>query len=396
MEGFIYPNEVEVRWSLLIVLYPFITGLVAGAFIVSSLYHVFDVTRLKPVSRFSLITALAFVLVCPLPLLLHLGRPERGFEIFLTPHLTSAMAGFGFIWMFYTLLLVFETWLVFRKDIVEYAEASDGLKRIFYIALALGVNDVSERSLKIDAKIVKVLAAVGIPSAAILHGYVGFIFGAVKANPWWSTPLMPFIFLLSAIVSGVALLIVLYVIVTKIRRQPLDHDCLSCLAGWLFGLLLIDIAFEGMEVVSMMYESEESWEIISQLVTQKIALSYFGIQMAVGALVPIIILGAMGMMGLREQTRSALAFSCSALVLVGVFAMRWNVVIGGQLVSKSLRGFTAYSPHIGGREGILSALGLMVLPLLILSVIVNFLPPWREEIRTSERSRIQWRRSTRS
>ena len=67
MEGFLYPNEVSIEWGLLIVVYPYITGLVAGAFIVSSLYHVFGLTRLKPVASFSLITALAFLLVCPLP-----------------------------------------------------------------------------------------------------------------------------------------------------------------------------------------------------------------------------------------------------------------------------------------------------------------------------------------
>src|SRR3990167_9530771 len=121
MEGYVYPNETEVYWSLLIVLSPYITGLVAGAFIVSSLYHVFDIASLKPVARFSLVTALSFALVAPLPLLVHLGRPERGFQIFFTPNPTSAMAGFGYVWLFYTTLLVAEGWLIYRKDIVTYA-----------------------------------------------------------------------------------------------------------------------------------------------------------------------------------------------------------------------------------------------------------------------------------
>ena len=112
--GFVYPNEAEIQWSILIVIYPFITGLVAGAFIVSSFYHVFGLKVFKPVARFSLVTALAFLMVAPLPLQAHLGRPERAFEIFLTPNKTSAMAGFGYIWMFYLVLLLTETWLVFR------------------------------------------------------------------------------------------------------------------------------------------------------------------------------------------------------------------------------------------------------------------------------------------
>jgi Ni/Fe-hydrogenase subunit HybB-like protein len=158
---------------------------------------------------------------------------------------------------------------------------------------------------------------------------------------------------------------------------------------WLLGFLLIDIALEGMELVSMLYESEESWEIISELLTEKIALSFFGIQIGIGAVAPIIILGAVRMIGVRDQIRSAFAFSCSVLVLVGVFAMRWNVVIGGQLISKSLRGFLEYNPVLGGMEGILSATGFVVLPLLLLGAIAYFLPPWREEMPPSEEERTQ-------
>ena len=81
-----YPNEVELQWSVLIVLYPFLTGLVAGAFILASLERVFKVEAVKPTYRLALLTALAFLLVAPLPLQLHLGHPERSFEMYLTPH----------------------------------------------------------------------------------------------------------------------------------------------------------------------------------------------------------------------------------------------------------------------------------------------------------------------
>src|SRR3990172_9430528 len=219
MLGYVFPNESEFQWSILIVLYPFITGLVAGAFVVSSLYHVFGMKALKPVARLALIAALAFLLIAPLPLQAHLGRPERAFLIFLVPHFTSAMAGFGYIWMFYLILVVVETWLVFRADIVALAQTSPWPLNVVYRSLALGVYDVSEEAMEVDHKLIKVLAAIGIPAAALLHGYVGFIFGGIKANPWWSTPLMPVIFLLSAIVSGIALLILLYIVAMKIRKS---------------------------------------------------------------------------------------------------------------------------------------------------------------------------------
>lgn len=388
MSGFVYPNEAMVEWDLLIVIYPYITGLVAGAFIISSLYHVFGLAKLRPVARFSLVTALAFLLVTPLPLLIHLGRPERALEMFLTPNFNSAMAGFGYIWLFYLLLVLLEVWLAFRADIIRYAESSEGMKKTIYSLLALGVYELSEDILNLDRKLIKILSFLGIPVAFLLHGYVGFIFGAVKANPWWSTPLMPIIFLMSATVSGIALLIVLYILITKIRQAPLNHDCLRSLALWLMGFLGLNIVLEGLEVFSMLYEAEESWVIVSQLITQRIGLSYFGIQFIAGALLPLFVLGFVATFLASEQAKTFLRFWASALVLVGVFAMRWNVVIGGQLMSKSLRGFISFTPSLFGIGGILTATVLLILPLLILAVIVYLLPPWEEETKLPERRRL--------
>jgi Ni/Fe-hydrogenase subunit HybB-like protein len=387
VEGFIYPNESVIQWGLLIVIYPYITGLVAGAFIVSALHHVFGLDSLKAGARFALVTALAFLLVTPLPLLIHLGRPERALEMFLTPHLTSAMSAFGYIWLLYLLLVLAEVWLVFRQDIVRYAESSEGVKKTIYSALALGAYDISEESLATDKKLIRVLSFLGIPAAFLLHGYVGFIFGAVKANPWWSTPLMPIIFLLSAVVSGIALLIVMYVIVMKIRGASLDHNCLRSMALWLVGFLSLDVVLEGLEIFTMLYESEESWGIISQLITQKIAISYFGIQFILGSVLPLLILGLVELGKLAEDAKTSIRVLSASLVLIGVFAMRWNVVIGGQLVSKSLRGFTSYSPPLLGIDGIIVAAVLMVLPLLVFAVIAYLIPPWAEEVKLPERRR---------
>src|SRR6516165_5522581 len=189
VDGFMYPNEVELQWSVLIVLYPFITGLVAGAFILASLERVFRVEAVKPTYRLALLTALAFLLVAPLPLQLHLGRPERSLEMYLTPHRSSAMAMFGFVYLWYLLgVLVVEIWLEYRPDLVEMAQSSAGVKRWLYRALTLGSYNLSQRAIQIDDRVGWIVTIIGIPSAFLLHGYVGFIFGSIKANPWWSTP----------------------------------------------------------------------------------------------------------------------------------------------------------------------------------------------------------------
>jgi Ni/Fe-hydrogenase subunit HybB-like protein len=338
--GFSFPNDIHVTWSLMIVMYPYITGFVAGSFIVTSLYHLFDRQEFKPVARLAMATSFAFLLVASLPLQLHLGQPQRGPFVIITPNFTSAMAGFGILYSFYMLVLVLELWFVWRQEIIDRARRSRGTKRAFYAALALGTYDTSPEAIEIDHKAIKILAGIGLPAACMLHGYVGFIFGAIKANPWWSTPLMPVIFLLSAAVSGIA-------------------------------LLILTITLEELELIVMAYEKSESWLIISELLTTRLSFSYVTMQMIVGGLIPLILLAVVVLMNryLHEKVRNTLATVAAFLTLIQVFSMRWNIVIGGQLLSKSLRGLRSpYEPEMFGREGVLMAIALFVAPFVILWV----------------------------
>src|SRR5215831_16224825 len=167
-EGYVYPNEATQQplWSVLIVLYPYVTGLVAGAFIMASLVRVFNVRALEPVYRLSLLTAFAFLLCAPLPLLFHLGHPERCFEVMMTPHLTSPMAIFGSVYAWYLMaVLLLELWFDFRADMVEWSKTTPGFRGMLYRALMLGVTDESEEAVKLDMKLSWIISIVGIPSA---------------------------------------------------------------------------------------------------------------------------------------------------------------------------------------------------------------------------------------
>jgi Ni/Fe-hydrogenase subunit HybB-like protein len=378
-QGFLYPNEIEVHWSLLIVLYPYITGLVAGAFIVSSLYHVFGREELKPVARFALIAAFCFLLFACTPLLFHLGHPERAFNIMFTPKFTSAMSGFGYIYAFYMIIVALELWFVFRPDVIRIAQESSGIKKAFYSVLALGAFDVSDKTLHLDHKIITALAAIGIPSACVLHGYVGFLFGSLKSNPWWSTPLMPVIFLMSAIVSGIAILIVSYAMGMKLKGKAVDNNCMQSLCSYLWGFFIIDVTLEILELLTMAYEGEESWGIISQLIGGRLQLSYVALQFIICSTIPLVLLGIVSLVKLKESTRNTLGIISSVLLLIQVLAMRWNVVIGGQLFSKSLRGFTSYFPQFLGREGLLVALILFALPFVTMYIANIIVPYWEKE-----------------
>src|SRR6476620_8628289 len=287
-DGFMYPNEVELQWSVLIVLYPFITGLVAGAFILASLERVFNVEAVKPTYRLALLTALAFLLVAPLPLQMHLGHPERSFEMMFTPHTTSAMAMFGFVYLWYLMVvLVVEIWLEYRRELVLAARASRGVKRLFYRVLTLGSDNISAESLRIDDKLGRIVTIIGIPSAFLLHGYVGFIFGSIKANPWWSTPMMPIVFLFSAIVSGIAMVLLLYVVVTWWRRAAIDMLCIDTVARYLFYAFLVDFSLEMLDLIHRIYEADESFRALDFMVHTKLFLSQIVLQLLLGTAVPM-------------------------------------------------------------------------------------------------------------
>ena len=380
VEGFIYPNELELQWSVLIVLYPFLTGLVAGAFILASLQRVFRVEAVKPTYKLALLTALAFLLVAPLPLQLHLGHPERSFEMFLTPHRTSAMAMFGFVYLWYLLaVLVIEVWLEYRPFIVRRAAEARGALGLFYRTLTLGSRNVSPRALAIDDRVGRFVTVIGIPSAFLLHGYVGFIFGSVKANPWWSTPLMPIVFLFSAIVSGIAAVLLIYLVYCAIEGIEIDMPCLDTMAKYLYYAFLVDFTLEMLDLVHRIYESDESFHTLDFMVKTRLYGSQLVVQIFLGTLVPLGLLALTQLIALSERARKGLYALAAALTLVGIFAMRWNVVIGGQLFSKSFLGYTTYKMGFATREGLLPALVVMVLPLLILWVLVRLFPPMAAE-----------------
>ena len=375
-----YPNEVELQWSVLIVLYPFLTGLVAGAFILASLERVFQVQAVKPTYRLALLTALAFLLVAPLPLQLHLGHPERSYEMYLTPHRTSAMAMFGFVYLWYLMaVLLFEIWLDYRRDIVVLSQSTTGWKRVIYRIMTLGSSNISEHALHVDERVGWVITLIGIPSAFLLHGYVGFIFGSVKANPWWSTPLMPVVFIFSAMASGIAAVMLLYMLSMWLRKETIDMRCVDTVASYLFYIFIIDFSLEMLDLIHRIYESDESFRSLDFMVHTRLYMSHIVVQILLGTVTPIALLALTQVLRLSEMARKRIYVLAGCLTLIGIFAMRWNVVIGGQLFSKSFLGYTTYKMGLITREGLLVAIALTVLPLVVLWVLMKLLPPWPEK-----------------
>jgi Ni/Fe-hydrogenase subunit HybB-like protein len=376
--GYVYPNETVIPWTVLVVVYPYLTGLVAGAFTVSSLYQVFGMRRFKPVAHFALLTSLCLMMFVPAPLLLHLGHPERAFNSVITPHVTSAFAVFGYAAGFYVILLMLENWFVFRPHMVQQAQQRSGPLGWIYRVLCLGSHDLSEKAMRYDKKWIFALAVIGIPAAHGLHGYVGFVFGSLKSREWWSSDLMPAIFLFSAIISGTALLIALYVLSCRLRRTVIDLECVKGLAYTLWGFLMFTLVLEGLEFASLAYRGREGIDVIMEFVTGPLLVPFFILQFGIGSVIPLALLTFMIWQGTTGRALIAGVTASAVLVLLAVLMMRWNVVIGGQEIAKTGKGLLAYQPLIFGREGLAAAASVLVAPLVFLSVMVRLFPPWEE------------------
>jgi Ni/Fe-hydrogenase subunit HybB-like protein len=410
---FVLPNEY-VYWSIQIVMYPYMTGLVAGAFVLSSLYHVFGVEKLKQIARFALVFSFALLPVAMLPLLLHLTQPLRGIHVLMTPHFTSAISAFGIVFMTYACIVAAEIWFVYRKFIVDsvvrLSAKSDrtiyqSVLLQIYRVISLGAMDVSETALAADHKAVKFLAALGIPVACFLHGYAGFIFGSVKANALWMTPLMPVIFIFSAVVSGIALCIVSYYFFMEIRKraakggwnfflpETIGHDRsasnyeelnsmqdyeVKMTSKYLLIFMTLAVTLEVLDMIFRGYTAVKSWDALRQVIYVHDFTQIFIMQGLLGNVVPFILL-------LLPRLTVRRAVIASMLVLLGVFMMRWNVVIGGQAFSLTFSGFMHYHlPIIPNsietfKEGLMGALLVVISPFVIFYFLNMIFPAFMEE-----------------
>ncbi len=400
-ELFVLPNEY-IYWSIQIVMYPFMTGLVAGAFVLSSLYHVFGVKQLKDIARFALVFSFALLFAAPVPIILHLQHPFRGINVFMTPHFTSAIAAFGIVFFSYGAIVASELWFLYRKHFVERSLAlrdkqDKGLfgwiTYLIFCSLTLGVYDISEGSLKRDEKAIKVLAGAGIPVACFLHGYAGFIFGSVKANALWMTPLMPVIFIMSAIVSGIALCMLTYIVTMELRKllvsskksgpaayqtkreelKSVEINVIQMTAKYLLLFLVLAITLELLDQIFRGYTAVKSWDVIRSVIYGRDFANIFILQYGLGNLVPFILF-LIPKLTLRRTVLGTL------LVLFGVFMMRYNVVIGGQAFSLTFMGYMHYNmpiiPHDWDtfKEGLFGAVSVFIMPFALFWVLSKVFP----------------------
>lgn len=361
-----------VPWGLWVAAYIYFVGLSAGSFLISSLVYVFNLKQFEKVGRLALFTALVTLLLALLSIWADLGHMERFWHVYVYPNFRSPMAWMIWLYTAYFVLLAVELWFLLRCDLVIGAQGADWKARVYRV-LSLGSKDESEASAQRDRKIVRILATIGIPVAVMFHGGVGTLFGIVAARPAWHSGLFPVLFLLSALASGAALLTVTAAIFQDGWRS--NRETVLALGRLVLALLLLEVLFQFSEIlIAYAGGVPGHTDSLNLILTGPYAWVFWGLQLVVGTLVPILLLAG--------PTRSdpRLVSLAGLMIVLGFIGVRLNIVIPG-LATEEIRGMmeavssprmtTAYFPSTS--EWLLTA-GIVGLGLVLFGIGEMLLP----------------------
>jgi molybdopterin-containing oxidoreductase family membrane subunit len=368
-----------VTWGLWVAAYIYFIGLSAGAFLLSSLVYVFGVKQFESIGRLAVFTAIVTLFLALLSIWADLGHMDRAWHVFVYPNFKSPMAWMIWLYSTYFCVLLAEMWFLLRRDLAAGAGEASWRGKIYRL-LALGSRDASDAAAARDRRVVRVLATIGVPLAILFHGGVGALFGVVAARPHWHSGMFPIIFLLGALTSGGALLIV----VASIFQDGLSHnrDTVVALGKLVLGLLLLDVLFQFSEMLVAFYGGIPGhiygWK---QVIGGPYWWVFWGLQVGVGIVAPILLLS---LPTRRDPHWVTVAGLCVAAGFVGV---RLNIVVPG-LAIEEIRGITSAfsSPrmtlqYFPSAAEWLVTLGIVGLGLLLFGAGEMLLPAKREEAR---------------
>lgn len=355
-------------WGAWIAFYIFFVGLSAGSFLLSTLIYVFGMEEYERIGRAALFTAIVCMIVALTFVLMDLGRPERLLNAIIYWNVTSALAWEVHFYLVYIALLSVELYIAMREDLVRLAKTNTLRGKIAKL-VTFKNSTIDERTKKRDHLWMKILGTIGIPIAIFgVHGGTGTIFATVKARTAWHTGLFPVIFVVSAMVSGTALLLAMYVIKKKATKEMIDVQMVQSLAKLMVAFLFIDLGLQFYEYLIAWYGLEhEHLATLATMMASDFSWSFWGVQMFLGAVIPIFIV-------FWKKTKASVnaLLLAAILIVIGIIGVRFNIVLPPLIVpvfEELPHGY--YFPTM--REWIIS-LGIVALGLLIYSFGEKLLP----------------------
>lgn len=343
--GLILSNMDErTPWGVWEAVYIFCTGLSAGSFVVSAL-GLLGVKQFRKISRIAVVQAIILLIIAPAFLLISTGRPERVINLYLYPNFTSAISWGSFLLLLYPLICLLYAYFQMRRDWRSSILAPEVIRRHDKLAMVFGL--------------------LGIPAAVMVHGYTGFLLSFIEARVLWSSPMMPVLFLTSAIVSGIALLILNLAVCAKFFKIPTDEKIIRMLARMMFVFLAVDLLLLIFEGLTGLYNRGEHYEAWSVLLTGNYSWSFLGCELFLGTLIPLVLLSRSAQVQLQQILVAAV------LIIGGIFAMRCNIVLGGQVIQPYGGTISNYLPNF---HEVITMAGIFAMGLLVYILSNTYLP----------------------
>lgn len=337
-------------WGIDVPNYFWFTGSSSAAFIVANLYLVFGIKKYKPVAGFLLLVALAFLFAAPINLIDDLKQPARIYNFFAyawSNFPTSPMKWGVVFLMSYFLVLVLQVLFFYKPFLIKQSQTE---KSKFFLftqkLLSFNAKSVDENK---NNKLLKILGLIGIPASLLVDGYTGFLVGILHSNPLWSSPIMPVLFLASAMVSGLAFVIFLLPFFQRhfTQNKVFDKQMVAHLSIMLSWFIVVDLVLRGLWLsFALVFAGEE--KLLLQAFFQKHFVSVVYVEYLLCLVIPMII-------GFSKLRFNMLVMAINGIVVTsGVWWFRWSIVIEGQGIPKSVAGFLEYAPSLFGANSITS------------------------------------------
>ena len=274
-----------VSWGLYITSFMFFVGLSAGGLIVSAAASVFNITAFKAVAKPAVILSTVCIVLAGLFILVDLGSPGRILNLILYSQFQSPL-----IW-----------------DVIVIA---------IYLAVSLLYLWQMTRPAP-DRRKLAFLSAVALPAAVIVHSVTAWIFGLQIARVSWHSALMAPLFVVSALDSGLALLIIVLSVLERVSDYKVEPGIYTRLAGLLAAIVAVDAFFVFSEMLTAFYPGEENAASVFALLINGPLAPLFWVQVVLGLVVPFVLLASAA----GRQSKGRVLFACG-LVILGVFCKR--------------------------------------------------------------------------
>jgi len=337
--------SIKIPWATMIATYIFLVAIGSGLCIINALGSVFGMQRYEMMTRRMAFLSLTTILFGMLCIVLHLGHPER-MPIYnaISPNFRSAISWMGMLYSIYMGVVVVELWLLNREDLARRAENSEGLvKKILTLLTLEKLRGTRIGAVLEDSRLPRVVALLAFVSGASALSMLGSVFAHSESRLLWYGPYYPVYFLVSAIFSGYAFLIVVTIVTYRVKNNEIFRglkavifemaQVLALILAVGFLLIIIRLATGLLDPTSR--------GPVMLLINGPFSIGFWGFEVGLMSVLPIYVF-----IWAAEKKSLNGVLTGSIMVLVGTFVMRYQFIVAGQVYPNIPHGLPSYWPTL--------------------------------------------------